>query len=58
MQHRLKQAEWNKYIANKETTMTLVCGQCDEGILTKLALGATCKADHNVGNFMNYLEQL
>ena len=38
--------------------MTLVYGQCDKVTLTKLALGTMYKADRNVGNFANFLDQL
>ena len=54
----LKQAEWNKMVANKKSVMTLICGQCDETTLTELALGPIYKVNHNNGNLANFYYQL
>ena len=58
MQKCLKQIEWYKYTVDKKAIMTLVCGQCDKVMLSELALGTTNEADHNAGNFVNFLCQL
>ena len=38
--------------------MTLVCKQCDEAMLTKLALRPTYEVDRNNGNLVNFLDLL
>ena len=42
---KIKSQEWAKLTVDKKALMTIICGQCNDATVTKLALGSTYAAD-------------
>ena len=54
---KIKSQEWLKLNANKKALMTIICGQCDNATLTKLALRTTYAVDCGNGNIIKFLDR-
>ena len=53
-----KSQEYNKFLADKKTLITILYGQCDEATQTKIALGDTYTADHYAGRLLAFIERM
>ena len=49
---KIESQEWTKHITNKKVVMTIICGQCNDITLTKLALGFSYAIDCDDGNII------
>ena len=55
MKYKLKLQEWSKLIADKQSLMTIICGQCNNATRTEIALGANYKTNCENGELINFL---
>ena len=54
----IKSKEQSKLIANKQSLITILFGQCNDATRTKMDIGTTYKADCGAGNLINFLTRL
>mmetsp|Transcript_50842 Transcript_50842/g.56774 ORF Transcript_50842/g.56774 Transcript_50842/m.56774 type:complete len:146 (+) Transcript_50842:133-570(+) len=50
--------EYSKFLANKKALITIIFGQCDEAMKTKISLKATYAADRQAGRLIEFLKRL
>jgi len=53
-----KLQEWDKLIANKKSLMTIIFGPCNDTTRTKIALGASYKADYEAEELIKFLTRV
>ena len=50
--------EYTKFLADKKALITIIFGQCNEAIKTKIALSTTYAVDHREGKLINFIKRL
>ena len=53
-----KSQEYNKFLADKKSLITILYGQCDEATQTEISLGDTYTADRNDGKLLAFIQQM
>ena len=58
LKSKIKSQEWSKLTANKKALIAIICWQCDNATLTKLALRVNYVTNHDNENLINFLHRL
>ena len=58
LKSKTKSQEWAKLTTNKKALTTIICGQCNDETMTKLALRTNYIANCNARNLINFLQRL
>ena len=53
-----KSQEYNKFLADKKSLITILFGQCDEATQTEIALGANYTEDRDARRLLAFIEQM
>ena len=53
-----KSQEYNKFLADKKSLITILFGQCDEATQTEIALKENYTEDRDEGRLLAFIEQL
>ena len=56
LKSKIKTQEWVKLTTDKKLLITIIYGQYDDAIRTKITLGTTYVADCDAGNIINFLK--
>ena len=53
-----KSQEYNKFLADKKSLITILFGQCDEATQTEIALGVNYTEDRDDGRLLAFIERI